>query len=48
MEDGSYAYEAFFAAHPELGESLAVEWDDPRYDVDHDLTTCLLYTSRCV
>lgn len=44
MEDGSYAYEAFFAAHPELGESLAIEWDDPRYDMDHDLTT--LHASR--
>jgi len=42
--DGIYDYETFFKEHPELGEQLAVEWDDPRYDVDHDLKT--LHASR--
>ena len=42
--DGIYDYETFFKEYPELGEQLAVEWDDPRYDVDHDLKT--LHASR--
>lgn len=37
--DGGYDYEAFFADNPEYGDSLAVAWDNPRYDRDHDLTT---------
>ncbi|XBX07584.1 SpaA isopeptide-forming pilin-related protein [Enterocloster clostridioformis] len=43
-EDGAYDYETFFKQYPELGELLAVEWDDPRHDVDHDLKT--LHASR--
>ena len=42
--NGIYDYETFFKENPELGEQLAVEWDDPRYDVDHDPKT--LHASR--
>ena len=41
MENGEYEfdYEKFFKDHPEYIKSLAVEWDQPELDKDHDLTT---------
>lgn len=37
--DLEYDYELFFKEHPESIKALAVEWDLPDKDKDHDLTT---------
>lgn len=39
LPEGGYDYEAFFAENPEEASNLAIEWDNPKYDEDHDLRT---------
>lgn len=43
LDNGEYDYETFFQENPGYADSLAVSWDDGRYDVDHDLTTIHAY-----
>lgn len=39
LPEGGYDYEAFFAENPEEASNLAIEWDNPKYDEDHDMRT---------
>lgn len=39
LSGGGYDYETFFNENPEYAESLAIQWDNPEYDTDGDLTT---------
>lgn len=39
LPEGGFDYETFFAENPEEATSFAIEWDNPKYDEDHDLRT---------